>query len=506
MNIGIDLGTSYSLVARMHPDGSAGLIPDVRDEEQFHTPSVVLITGSNAFVGTIAEDMTEAHPDLPVIRFFKRHFGEREPIYYDDRGSGWHPEGLAALILDKLRFDAETAVSERVSGAVITIPAHFNDAQRKSVAAAATLADLPLMGLVEEPVAAAMHYGVTTQANRKILLAYDFGGGTFDATAMSLDERGIYTLAKRGVTDLGGKEIDEAIGQIILDQFKRALGRSPNLNSRTLLALRRASESLKIELSTPGSRKASKTVLLGSDAVEVQIQREMFETAIQEHLDRAMAETLQCLREAGLAWKDIDTVLLVGGSSMIPAVMESLKKAMGTEEREILYHEPSKAVALGAAMRAAQITGDAEQFHLPPELKGVTGYSIGVSTVDPSSGEVTIDTLIKKNMPLPITAKKVYYTTRPDQRTMLLDFVQQSGGQETIPLGKLSVGPLENPRVNYPISVRVDYNEDGTVHVIASDANTGEELEQSFGGDPTGDIQYLAAQRKLLQSTFLKRP
>lgn len=507
MKIGIDLGTSYSLVARTHPDGSTTLIPDFRDPEQLHTPSVVLITGGSAFVGTIAEDIVEDNPELPILRFFKRHLGNREPIYFDDEGTGWHAEGIGALILDKLRFDAETEMSRKVDGAVITVPAHFNDVQRKAVTAAAALANLTLQDLLEEPVAAALHYGVTTDSHKRVLFAYDFGGGTFDATAMTMDEKGIYVLAKTGDTNLGGKELDERVGELILDQFQRAIGHKLDLNARTLLELRRASEALKIELSTPGTREARKTVLLGAEAVEIQLDRECFSRAIEETIERTMAVTQQCLKESGLAPTDVNTLLLVGGSSLVPDAARRLKEIFSSDAIEVLYHEPSKSVALGAALRSAQIAGDHEKFRLPPELKGVTGYSVGVRAIDPHSGQVTIDTLIRKNMPLPTTVKKTYYTARPDQQTMVLDLVQHRGDpSQAVSLGNLTVGPLRNPRAGYPIGVRIDYREDGTVHVIASDANTGAELEQSFGGDPEGGVEYFVAQRKQLQSILMTRP
>jgi len=165
-------------------------------------------------------------------------------------------------------------------------------------------------------------------------------------------------------------------------------------------------------------------------------------------------------------------------------------------------------VAYGAAMRAAQVAGEADAYRLPAELKGVTGYGVGVRTLDPVTGGVTIDTLVKKNMPLPARASKTYYTTRPDQRHVSLELVQHRAGGSSggdpgaapVPLGTLSVGPLERPRLNYPVDVRVEYREDGTVHVRATDADTGRELEQSFGGDPGGDIEYLAHQRKQLMA------
>lgn len=507
MKVGIDLGTSYSLVARTHPDGSTTLIPDFRDAERVHTPSVVLITGGAAFVGAIAEDVMEDQPELPILRFFKRHLGNREPVYFDDRGAGWHAEGIAALILDKLRFDAETEMSAKVDGAVITVPAHFNDPQRKAVTAAATLANLPVQDLLEEPVAAALHYGVTADSGSRVLFVYDFGGGTFDATTMTMDDKGIYLLAKTGATDLGGKELDERVGELILDQFQRALGRKLALNALTLLELRRASEAIKIELSTPGTREVRKPVLIGSDVVEIRIDREQFSRTIAEIIERTVAVAQECLKDAGLVPNDVDTLLLVGGSSLIPDVSPRLREVFPAGATEMLYHEPSKAVALGAALRSAQVSGDHQKFNLPPELKGVSGYSVGVRAVDPHSGEVTVDTLIRKNMPLPTTIRKTYYTARPDQRTMVLDVVQYRGDvTQAVSIGNLTVGPLTNPRAGYPIGVRIDYRENGTVHVIASDANTGMELEQSFGGDSAGDVEYFVAQRKQLQSILMTRP
>lgn len=508
MKIGIDLGTSYSLVGRMHPDGATSLIPDTRDEERYHTPSTVVISGDDAFVGALAEDLVEDHPELPAIRFFKRQLGDREEIYFDERGRGWHAEGLSALVLSKLRFDAETEGSRRVEGAVISVPAHFNDRQRKAVAAAASLAELPLLDLVDEPVAAALHYGVATQAHGEVLLTYDFGGGTFDATTLSLDERGIYVLSKTGLTELGGKEVDEIVGEMLLEQFEHALGAAPDLNARTLLELRRASEALKIALCEPGDRRVRKTVLLGSEAVEVVLDRRRFEAAVEPLVEETMANTLRCLQESGLKPDDVTTVLLVGGSSWIPSVERRLKEVFGGgggggggAENRIRRHEPSKAVAYGAAMRAAQVAGEADAYRLPAELKGVTGYSVGVRTLDPSSGGVAIDNLVKKNMPLPARASKTYYTTRADQSHISLELVQHRGdGAPPVPLGTLTVGPLERPRLNYPVEVGVEYREDGTVRVRATDADSGRELEQSFGGDPAGDIEYLASQRKQLMA------
>lgn len=504
MKVGIDLGTTYSLVARMDPDGRAMLLPDHAEQDVFHTPSVVCLTADSAFVGNVVETLLEHQPDLKVIRYFKRQFGASTPIYFDEQGTHWYPETIAALVLKKLRFDAESFCSSSVDSAVITVPAHFNDLQRKAVLAAATLADLSVIGLVEEPVAAALHYGVAQSSQDQVMLVYDWGGGTFDATVLSMDARGVYVLAKTGLTELGGKEIDEKIAAMILEQFEAALGSQPTLTARTLLDLRKVSEELKIDLCMPGRTQVRRTVLLGGSAVHVEISRRRFEAAIADLLDQAEGSMLQCVGDAGLTVSDINAVLLVGGSSMVPAVEQRMRRLFGRQGQQVKYHEPSKAVAFGAAIHASQLSGEAERFQLPPEFRGVTGYSVGVRTLNPQTGRVTIDTLVKKNMPLPVRVGKTYYTTRPKQERMVLEIVQfRDPLEDVVSLGQLVVGPLPSPRQNYPINVTVENREDGTVAVQAYDSQTGVELAQVFGRESSDGLGHLATQRALVRSTFI---
>jgi molecular chaperone DnaK (HSP70) len=498
------LVTTYSLVARMDPEGRPVLIPDHAESDVFHTPSVVHIAHNAAFVGRLAEALLEQDPKLQVVRFFKRLLGEATPVFYDDNGAAWFAEGVAALVLRKLAYDAEASSSVRVDDAVVTVPAHFSDPQRRAVLAAATLADLSVLGLVEEPVAAALHYGVTAGVQDQVLLVYDFGGGTFDATAMSMDQRGVYVLAKTGLTELGGKEFDEKVGEMVLAQFERALGAPLATGARTLLELRRVSEEIKIELCVPGRGRVRKLVILGGHAVEVEVTRAEFEAAIRDALDLAEAETMRCLSDAGLRPEDVNSLLLVGGSSLVPAVEERMRARFNRPGQQVFYHEPSKAVAYGAALHAHQLSGEAEMYNLPPELRGVSGYNVGVRTLDPGTGRVSVDTLIKKTMPLPAKARKTYYTSRAGQERIVLDFVQyRESREELIALGQLVVGPLTAARANYPIEVTTEYREDGTVAVQAYDAQTGVELQQEFGRDSADGTAHLASQRGLVRSTVI---
>jgi molecular chaperone DnaK (HSP70) len=504
MRVGIDLGTTYSLVARMDAEGRPILVPDHVESDVFHTPSVVHITQNAAFVGRLAESLLEQDPQLQVVRFFKRAMGDPTPVFYDDNGAAWYAEGVAALVLRKLAYDAEASAAARVDDAVITVPAHFSDPQRRATLAAATLSDLSVLGLVEEPVAAALHYGVSAGAQDQVMLVYDFGGGTFDATVMSMDARGVYVLAKSGLTELGGKEFDEKVGEMVLGQFEHALGGPLATGARTLLELRRVSEEIKIELCIPGKSRVRKLVMLGGHAVEVEITRAEFEASIRESLDLAEAEMMKCLAEAHLRPEDVNSLLLVGGSSLVPAVEERMRRIFCGPRQQVFYHEPSKAVAYGAALHAHQLSGEAELYNLPPELRGVSGYNVGVRTLDPGTGRVAVDTLIKKNMPLPSKVKKTYFTSRAGQERIVLDFVQYRDSREDlIGLGRLVIGPLAAARANYPIEVTTDYREDGTVAVQAYDAQTGVELQQEFGRESADGVAHLASQRALVRATVI---
>jgi molecular chaperone DnaK len=499
MNVGIDLGTTYSLIARLGPDGLPTLFPDSVDRTADQTPSAVHIEGKTAMVGSLVDIMAEENPDLHVLRYFKRNFGEGKPLHFDS-GNAWYAESVAALLLRKLVMDAETASASRVRGAVITVPAHFNDVQRKAVIAAASLADLPVLGLIEEPVAAAIHYGVQHASTEQILLVYDFGGGTFDATVLSLDEHGIYVLAKEGVTDLGGKELDEKIGEMILQQFDRA-GILPRLNARTLLQLRRISEEIKIALCAPEKNVDRRVVILGADSLEVRIHRSDFEREIAGSLERTEAVLRRCVSGAGLKLTDMDVVLLVGGTSLVRAVAEGVRRMMGAGAGTVRHHEPMHAVAFGAAMHTAQLTGKAEEYDLPPITRGVTGYHVGVRIVDQRTHEVRVEPMIKKNMPLPASAKKTLYTRHDGQERIVLDIVQyMSEDDEMIALGRLVVA-LPVRRANYPIEVRVENNADGTVSVYAHDPQTHQELQQTFKRDLDDVFGQIASQRTLVRAT-----
>jgi molecular chaperone DnaK len=504
MITGIDLGTTFSLISALQKDGTPTLLPDNTFRDLFSTPSAIHINDNNAVVGYMVDTLVEENPNLKVVRFFKRQFGTGEYVYYDQNGNGWLAETLGALILKKLKFDAENHTGLSLEQTVITVPSHFDDVQRKAVINAAAMADIPLLGLVEEPVAAALHYGIQSGESDKVMVVYDLGGGTFDATVLSMDESGVYVLAKDGLTELGGKEFDEAIAEMILHQFQKTHGAPLPMNSLTMLQLRRISEEIKIELSIPTKTYLTKTILIGNQALGINIYRRDFETAIRSMIEQTIEVTMRCIDGAGLKESDVDALMLVGGSSMIPYIKERLSKLFSVGADKLFFHEPMKAVAFGASIHAAQLSGDAASFNIPPEFRGVTGYNIGIQTINPRTGQTEFDCLIRKNLPLPARAKRTYFTTSAQQTKIRLQVVQYDETLSTIKqIGELVIGPIPNPNVNYPVEVVLENANDGTVKVSAFDPETGVELEQSFGVNSADRNSILLQQKNLVNSIYI---
>ena len=504
MKIGVDLGTSYSLVATLTPAGHPVLIPDFSDRDEIQTPSVVHLGSSGTFVGSLVETLLEQQPELKAIRYFKRSLGTDLPLHFDEQGAAWHPEAVAALVLKKLRFDAESYSGSTVDGAVITIPAHFNDLQRKAVLSAAMLADVPVLGLIEEPVAAALHYGVVHDGADRVRLVYDLGGGTFDVSILSMDSKGVYVLGKGGLTDLGGKEFDERVAAMIVGQFERALGGPPPLGARSLLDLRRIAEEMKIELCSTDAPRVGRAVVLGENAVEVSIERREFESAVGDLIDRTVSTCLSCLSHSGLQARDVQEVLLVGGGSMVPSVRRRLEQVFSGPGQEIRHHEPSRAVALGAALRAAQLGDETRPQNLPPELRGVSGHTVAVRTVDPLSGRPSFDPVIRRGAPLPARSSRVYFATRPDQTRVVIELAQYADvPDDYVSLGCLLVEPLPAPAQNYPIEVVVENQDDGTIAVSATGPRGEAAVERTLVRAALDGASHMSTQRSLVRSTLV---
>ena len=498
MRIGIELGATDCCIARIDSDLHPSLVPDQNDAEAFHTPSVVHVFANGAVVGTLAEQLLESDPGAPAVRGVSQRWGETEPVQTDENGDKWYAEGIAALLLKKLRIDVESQDSSSMEGAVIAVPAGLGDSQRQAALSACALADIPVYGLIEEPVATALHYGVAAGAGRETVLIWDLGGSSVDVTLLASDASGLRPLRTGGLRDKGGRKIDEHIGAIILAQFQRALGSPLVKGARSQIELQRASAEIKHELFAPDCSAVRRPVMLGGVVVEVEVALSEVLPVLKGLLDEVAASSEQCLKDAGVAKKDLAKVLLAGGTALVPAVQARAREIF--PDAQVLCREPDRAVACGAALHAAQLGPGASVMALSSELKGLTGYAVGIRTLDAATERTGVDTLIKKNMLLPARAQKTYYTTRRRQERLVLDCVQVSeSGEATASLGHVVVGPLQAERSNHPIEVTAVYREDGTVKLVAYDGQTGAEFEDVFGGDRQGVTQRLATQRVLVR-------
>jgi molecular chaperone DnaK (HSP70) len=501
MKVGIDFGTSYSLVARCGADGAPVLIPDHHETDTFHTPSSVHIADHGIFVGGPAELLVEQDPNLKVLRWFKRDLSSRQALYYGADGASWFAEGLTALVLKKLKLDAESNLAQDLTEAVLTVPAHFTDLQRRSLLAAAQLADIPVVGLLEEPVAAALHYGVGCPDDVPYLV-YDWGGGTFDVSIVVKSQDTLRVLAKSGVSDLGGKNVDDAISAELVTAYESLFG-SFRPTARHLLELARIGEDLKIDLSSPCRPAARRVVWVGGRALELAWDRRTLDSMTAPLVARTREVMLACIAEAGLSTADMAMVLLVGGTSMLPLVRQAIAQDFTRDGQRIEFHEPSRAVAYGAAVYAASIGDDGRDVTTSSAVIGVTGHNVGIRVMDADRRGTSVDVVLKRNLPLPARARRTYFASRPGQTQILLEVVQFTTPEDVCVLGTLIIGPFPPADRDYPVDVTLLADEDAKIHVQAYDTNSGVELRQSFSRDDGASPAQIGAQRALVRSAVI---
>lgn len=498
MHVGIDLGTTFSLIARVDAHGTPILFPDRHESQRFNTPSVVHVGPDGALVGQAVEELLDDTPSLPVARFVKLSMGRDEPIYTDHLGRAWRPEALSALILKKLRRDVAAFTDEPIEGAIISVPAHFNDPQRQATRQAAELAGLRVLDLVEEPLAAALHYGAKSVPAGQTMLVYDLGGGTFDATILRVEEQGLYALATDGASDLGGKNFDEAIMELIAEQFRLAHRYDPLQDPIAAGQLRRQSEQLKIKLSRPGRGEVRMSLLLGGKTQEILLTRGHFEQATRGLVDRSLEVCNRALKGAGLDWASIDQVMMAGGSTLLPVVESALGRVSAKTGDRIRRHQPHMAIAYGAALIAAQRSGSAAG-PAPKLAQRISGFDLGCRVFDAVTGQMKVDTIIPRNTPVPTRQTITYFTNRPDQGRIILEIVQVKGPDELpTSLGHFAF-PIERPRKNHPLEVTLGYDDQGLVSVVARDPETKREVKRDFTGS-AHPLDGIAEQRALLQS------
>lgn len=503
MVLGIDLGTSNTVAASLSRDGNPVIIPDVNNRELQTTPSMALIDGKKAYAGHFAENLFEAFPQKKLISFFKRYFGTQEPVYFDDFNNAWFSESVAALLLKKIDHDAQLFLPDGYKNLVITVPAHYNDIQRKSVIEAARLANMELSGIIEEPIAAALSYGSSNRnIQDEIILVYDFGGGTFDLTLITKSGNELHVIAKDGVNKLGGKEFDEIISNHIKSSYVKAYGGSFPEDKLTANRLQKIAEQIKIQINQMEDRRNVKRwMMFGRDAFECTFEYDMYAQKANELIAKTETAVNRCLRSLGMTMNDITKIIMIGGTSTSKLVYNYWKSRV-TDKQELIAHQPLSSVAKGAALYAASLGGDSNGSDVRPiNLKSVSTYNIGLLPEFGSNGK--IDLVIHRNTPLPVSSKKTYKINPQQHPLFSIELVQfWDADEEVHKLGTIMIGPIQAFSEVY-LDVIIENKLNGTISVKVKNSDTQKDVKFEFRKKQSQHKYDFNTQKSLVESVYL---
>lgn len=471
--LGIDLGTTFSCMSIMEA-GKAIVIPNAEGGRT--TPSIVAFTKEGErLVGSLAKRQAVTNPQR-TIQSIKRKMGTTEKIRIDDKEHS--PQEISAMILQKMKIDAEAYLGEKITKAVITVPAYFNDSQRTATKDAGKIAGLDVLRIINEPTASALAYGIDKEEDATVLV-YDLGGGTFDVSILTLGDGVFEVKATSGNNHLGGDDFDKLVQDYLIEEFKKREGIDLRKDPYAMQRLRDASENAKIELSQRQSTNINLPYITtgssGPKFLNIDLTRAKLEQLIGDLVESTVGPVKQALSDAKLEPKDIDHVLLVGGSIRVPLVQETVKKILGKEPDKGI--NPDECVALGAGIQGAVLTGETKDI----VLLDVTPLTLGIETL---GGIAT--KLIERNTTIPTRKGQIFSTAADGQTSVEIHVVQgeRALAKDNFTLGRFQLtGIPPAPRGIPQIEVTFDIDSNGIIHVSAKDLGTGNQQAISIKGD-----------------------
>jgi len=488
--IGIDLGTTFSAVAHIDAYGKPQIIPNSENERI--TPSVILFEGDNAVVGSVARNSAVAEPEK-IVEFVKREMGKpKEHFHREFNGKKYSAEELSAVILMKLKNDAEKYLKEPVTDVVITVPAYFNDAERTATITAGRLAGLNVLQIINEPTAAALSYGLDKLDESQTVFVFDLGGGTFDVTIMRIENHKLDIIATNGDHRLGGKDWDDVIVNYIAEEFDRVHGENPLLDLQSYQDLQTRSVAAKIQLST-----RPQVVLVHQHhghSIKVDLTREEFEKRSRHLIEKCKIICEMTLQDAKLKWSDISKILPVGGMTRMPMVREMI--ASLSETPVVVEMNPDEAVAVGASIQATlsmlteeNVSGEKliadstrEKFSSREggliQVNDITSHTLGVVLWDESTLDEYVYPMIRKRTPVPATAKNLFGTANANMARAVVKIVEGESSlpAECTPLGVCDVNlPPFLPKGS-PVHLSYKYNSNQVLEIAVEAAGQRSEL------------------------------
>ena len=477
--VGIDLGTTFSAISHVDENGRTQIIPNAESERI--TPSVILFDGSTAIVGSTAKQNAVAEPEQ-IVDFIKREIGKSK-IEFNRAFGGklWSAEELSALILRKLKQDAEKHLGCPITDAVITVPAYFSDVERTATMHAGQLAGLEVLQILNEPTAAALAYGIDKHHGNETVFVFDLGGGTFDVTIMKISEHHIQMLGSNGDHRLGGKDWDDVIVNWVSEEFDRQFNENPLLDLHSYQDLYNRALTAKIQLSSRNT-----TTLVHSYAghsLKLELTREEFERRSRHLLEKAKAICEIAMAEAGLEWNLIERILLTGGMTRMPAVREMIRQMSGRPVAEDL--SPDEAVAMGAALQATLVLlgreNDTGERLISQETRGklssaegelvrvtnITTHTLGVVLWDDAAIEEYVFPMIKKSTPIPAEVENSFGTAKANMKNVVVRVVE---GESTVPAECTPLGTCDVELPPYlpkgsPVELTYRYDENQVLEV-----------------------------------------